>query len=294
LFTAKEKKRAIVRLTFADLDRAAVLSYLEGIERERNNCSSTRNHRLSAIRSFFRCVAQSMPEAVERCAQIMAIPQKRTDHRSIDYLTLEEISSVLKHIPSNRLEDQRDDALVRFLYNTGARVQEAVTVTASDLRLDPPPHVLLHGKGRKDRICPLWPDTAERLRSLLTKRCIGFDENTYVFTSRKGERLTRFGVRYILSKYARSAIDERPDLVRKRVHPHCIRHTTALHLIQSGVDLNTVRCWLGHASVTTTNKYVEIDLEMKRRAIDKVAIITNEKQGKNIPDDTLIKWLESL
>ncbi len=294
LFAAKEKRRAVVRLTLADVDRATVLGFLEWIERERNNGSSTRNHRLSVIHSFFRCVAQSIPEAVEGCAQIMAIPQKRTEHRSIDYLTLDEMASLIRQIPSKRIEDQRDDALVRFLYNTGARVQEAVTVMASDLRLDSPPHVLLYGKGRKERLCPLWPDTAERLQSLLNKRCIGFGEKAYVFTNRKGERLTRFGVRYILAKYVRSAIEDRPDLVRKRVHPHCIRHTTALHLLQSGVDLNTVRCWLGHASVTTTNKYVEIDLEMKRRAIDKMAIITDDQLERTVPDDTLIKWLESL
>lgn len=294
LFAANEKKRAVVHLTLADLGRATVLSFLEWIERERNNCASTRNHRLAAIRSFFRCVAQSTPEAVEQCRQIMAIPQKRTEHRSIDYLTLDEMASILNHIPPKSVEDQRDDALLRFLYNSGARVQEAVTVMACDLRLDPPAHVLLHGKGRKERLCPLWPDTAVRLRLLLSKRCIGLDEKAYVFTNRKGERLTRFGVRYILAKYVRCATEDRPDLVQKKVHPHCIRHTTALHLLQSGVDLNTVRCWLGHASVATTNKYVEIDLEMKRRAIEKMATIPNDKPRRNIPDDALITWLESL
>ncbi len=126
------------------------------------------------------------------------------------------------------------------------------------------------------------------------KRRIGVDEKAYVFTNRKGQRLTRFGVRYILAKYVRSATADRPDLVRKRLHPHSIRHTTALHLLQSGVDLNTVRCWLGHASVITTNKYVEIDLEMKRRAIQKMATVPDDKHGRNVPDDALINWLESL
>ena len=165
---------------------------------------------------------------------------------------------------------------------------------ASDLRLDPPAHVLLHGKGRKERLCPLLPDTAARLRSLLVKRGIGLDEKSHVFTNRNGHRLTRFGVRYILAKYVRRATEERPDLVRKRVHPHCIRHTTALHLLQSGVDLNTVRCWLGHASVTTTNRYVEIDLEMKRHAIEKMVGIPGDQAVRAVSDEALITWLESL
>lgn len=292
-FTAERQKCSVAELAFSHLNRETILSFLESLETVRANATTTRNHRLAAIRSFFRFVSSSSPELVELCTQILGIPQKRADSESVGYLTVEEMNAILASILPQSAEGRRDDALLRFMYNTGARVQETLDVRAMDLQLTTPAHVLLHGKGRKERTCPLWPDTVVRMKELLKVNQINCRSELPVFRNRAGKALTRFGVRYILAKYVRVAAEKQPTLSRTEVHPHTIRHTTAMHLLQSGVDVNTIRCWLGHASVVTTNHYVEIDLEMKRRALEGV----NPPQGAElvpVPDATLLSWLESL
>jgi len=259
-----------------------------------HNAVTTRNARLTAIRAFFRSVASRHPCHLEASAQIRGIPIKRADSRAIDYLTLDEVNAILQTIDLAAPRGLRDDALIRFLHNTGARVQEALDVLAWDLRLDAPAHVRLHGKGRKERICPLWADTAARLRRLLAARAVGPDARVPLFTNRTGSALTRFGARYILTKYVRRASDRAPTLRKKRIHPHTVRHATALHLLQSGVDLNTVRCWLGHASVVTTNRYVEIDLEAKRAALEGTKALYEGTLPPAVRDQSLLQWLESL
>lgn len=292
-FTAEGKKRSVAELDFSAFDREAVLSFLESLEKVRGNSTRTRNHRLAAIRSFFRFVSSNSPELVGLCAQILGIPEKRMDNESVDYLTVEEMNGILASIPREGQQAPRDDALLRFLYNTGARVQEMLDVRAADLHLTTPAHVLLRGKGRKERTCPLWPDTVDRLKRLLEADQVDLRSELPVFRNRDGKALTRFGARYILSKYARAAAEEHPTLSRKNIHPHSVRHTTAMHLLQSGVDTNTIRCWLGHASVVTTNHYVEIDLEMKRRALEAVS---PPKGPAPVPmqDASLLTWLENL
>jgi site-specific recombinase XerD len=289
---AKSRRRSVADLRFADLDRASVLAFLEAIELQRGNAVTTRNHRLAAIRAFFRFVSRHAPDVVEQCSQILAVPMKRGDSRSIDYLTLDEVHAILREVPCDTPAGRRDDALLRFLYNTGARVQEAVDLRIGGLQLDSPAHVLLLGKGRKERLCPLWPETVARLRRVLAEQP-GSEPSSPVFPNRDGCPLTRFGARYILSKYVLAAIPQCASLGRKRVHPHTMRHTTAMHLLQSGVDLNTIRCWLGHASVATTNRYVEIDLEMKRRALEGVRSPPSSRKP-TMPDAALLTWLESL
>lgn len=290
---AEVKRGSVAALQLSDIDRVAVLAFLESIETRRDNSVSTRNHRLAAIRSFFRFVSSTSPESVEQCARIVGIPLKRDDSRTVDYLTLDEIQAVLRQVVVDAHEGRRDDALLHFLYNTGARIQEALDVRRGDLVLDKPPHVLLRGKGRKERLCPLWADTVERLQRLLDDRPADAEPTSPVFTSRGGRPLTRFGAGYILEKYVRRAIPHCPSLERKNIHPHTLRHTTAMHLLQAGVDLNTIRCWLGHASVTTTNRYVEIDLEMKRRAIEGVDPPTGPRRSKAV-EAGLLAWLDSL
>ena len=290
---AAARRRSVADLGLATIDRAAVLAFLESLETKRGNGVATRNHRLAAIRSFFRFVSLNTPEAVEQCAQILNIPLKRGDTRSIGYLTVDEVKAVLGEVRLDTASGRRDDVLLRLLYNTGARVQEALDVRACDVRLETPPHVLLRGKGRKERICPLWKDTAQRLRSFLAAGPLDTTAFAPVFVGCTGRALTRFGVRYILEKYVQRAVSGCPSLKRKRIHPHTLRHTTAMHLLQSGVDLNTIRCWLGHASVTTTNRYVEIDLEMKRRAIEGVKAPRSASKPA-IVDGDILAWLESL
>lgn len=293
-FVAPVRKRPVAELALFDIDRKIVLSFLKSIEIKNANSISTRNHRLAAVRSFFRCVAQTTPEAIEHCNQILSIPFKKSESKTIEYLTTDEVKAIFNQIPLSTFAGQRDDVLLRFLHNTGARVQEAVDVMANDLRLDTPPSVRLCGKGRKERLCPLWPDTAERVRSFLIRRNVELDSTVPVFINRNGKALTRFGVRYILGKYVCKAVKLCPTLERKNVHPHTLRHSNAMHLLQSGNDINTIRCWLGHSDVTTTNIYAEIDLEMKQRALNSMPPIPGSNDHAVIKDDTLLSWLESL
>jgi site-specific recombinase XerD len=292
-YVAKVKKRSVAELKLADLEHRRVLDFLESIESENGNSISTRNHRLAAIRSFFRYVALTNPEAVELAAQILTIPTKKTESKSTDYLTKEELAVILRQVNLDSQAGRRDDALLRFLHNTGARVQEVVDLKASDLRLDETPSARIFGKGRKERFCPLWRETARRITGLLRERQVDPNSSESVFTNSQGKKLTRFGVTYILEKYVQMATKTAPTLARKNIHPHTFRHTTALHLLQAGVDLNTIRCWLGHADVTTTNRYVEIDLEMKRKALSSMDAPTGQNRRLAM-NDNLLAWLDSI
>jgi site-specific recombinase XerD len=182
------------------------------------------------------------------------------------------------------------------MFNTGARVQEIVALRGADLRLEPPPHLRPFGKGRKERICPLWSQTAEVLRELQTERRSQSRLDQAVFVNQRGAPLTRFGVRYILSKYCTQARQAVPALATKRLHPHCMRHSTAVHLLRSGVDMVTISQWLGHASVTTTNRYATIDLETKRKAIERAAPVGDTTCGLALwrTDASILTWLEGL
>jgi integrase/recombinase XerD len=186
--------------------------------------------------------------------------------------------------------------LLSFLFNTGARVSEAVGLQACDLRLTLPASVLLRGKGRKERVCPLWPETARALRTHLEKQGTGLHESRSVFLNHRGQPLTRFGVGVILQKQLRRAAQKLPSLKDKRLHPHSLRHSTAVHLLRSGVDLSTIANWLGHVSVNTTNKYLTLDLETKRAALAKAKPILarGHRCGGWRKDQSLMKWLESL
>lgn len=292
-YVAKAEKYSVADIRWADLEHQHVLGFLESIESENGNSISTRNHRLAAIRSFFRYVAQTTPEAVELAAQILTIPKKKMESKSMDYLTKVELTAILQQVTLETSAGRRDDTLLRLMHNTGARVQEVVDLKASDLRLDTSPSVRIFGKGRKERFCPLWRETARKLRGLLHEQQIDINSHEFIFLNSQGKKLTRFGVKYIIEKYVRLATKSAPTLSRKNIHPHTFRHTTALHLLQSGVDLNTIRCWLGHADVTTTNRYVEIDLEMKRKALS----LMNAPTGQNRPvamNDNLLDWLDSI
>lgn len=292
-FIAKAKKCSVADLNLGDLEHQRILAFLESVESKRGNSVSTRNHRLAAIRSFFRYVAQMSPESVDQAAQVLTIPTKKTISKSVDYLTKDELALILRQVPIEIESGRRDDVLLRFLHNTGARVQEVVDLKASDLRLDSSPAVKIIGKGRKERFCPLWRDTARRLQKYLCDRRIELSSDEFVFANSRGHKLTRFGVAYIIEKYVQMAAKKEPSLSRKNIHPHTFRHTTALHLLQSGVDLNTIRCWLGHADVSTTNRYVELDLEMKRKALSSTVAPVGRRK-RLVVDDNLLVWLDNL
>lgn len=271
-------------------------AFLQNLESGRKNASSTRNVRLSAVHSFMRYLGAHHPQHLAQAQRLLNVPFKRTRTRDIHHLEFAEVQAVIQSIDLNAADGPRDFVLLSFLFNTGARVSEAVGVQACDLRLTPPASVLLRGKGRKERVCPLWPETARALRTHLESQGIALHEARSVFLNHRGQPLTRFGVRVILRKQLNRAIRKMPSLKGKRLHPHSLRHSTAIHLLRSGVDLSTIANWLGHVSVNTTNKYLTLDLETKRAALAKAKPILarNHRNGGWRTDRNLIKWLESL
>jgi site-specific recombinase XerD len=290
------KKSDPSQLTVEHLTVEQVTAFLQHLETGRHNSARTRNVRLSAIHSFFRYVGAQHPQHLAQAQRLISIPFKRTASREIQHLECDEIRAVLQGVDQTKPEGQRDFVLLNFLFNTGARVSEVVGLQACDLRLAPPASVLLRGKGRKERVCPLWAETARVLQRYLETQAIGPQEPCSVFRNHRGYPLTRFGVRWILQKHVRHAANHIPSLKTKRLHPHSWRHSTAVHLLRSGVDLSTIAHLLGHTSVNTTNKYLTLDLEAKREALTKAKPILARygQSGRWRSDRNLIKWLESL
>lgn len=290
------KKADPSQLTMEHMTYERVMAFLLHLETGRNNQVSTRNVRLSAIRSFFRFVGVHYPEHMALAQRILSAPLKRTALREIQHLELSEVQAILGNIDRSTLDGRRDHVLLNFMFNTGARVGEVVALQACDLVLDPPPSVRLHGKGRKDRRCPLWTETGKALRAHLRERNLAPHEARNIFLNHRGHPLTRFGVRWILHKHIRKTASQVSSLKSKRLHPHSVRHSTAIHLLRSGIDLSTIANWLGHVSINTTNKYLTLDLEAKRQALDKCErVLSGRYRGSPAsPDNDLIEWLESL
>ncbi len=295
-FVAEQHKRPVAALDFDAIGTAEVIAFLSHLQEVRGNAISTRNVRLAAIHAFFRYAAESHPEQLEHCQRVLAIPFKRSGSRPVEYLEYEELVAVLAAIDRSTKDGRRDYALLTALFNTGARVQEIVDLRACDLQLSRPFHARLFGKGRKERICPLWPETAQVLTQHCTERRIDPHSTSAVFTNRNGVALTRFGVRYILGKYFERGRATTPSLAKKRMHPHSVRHSTAVHLLKAGVDLVTISQWLGHVSVNTTNRYATVDLEMKREAIAKARPLESPVPAASAwrHDASILEWLEAL
>jgi site-specific recombinase XerD len=222
-FVADEQKRCVSLLDFKDLDAQQILSFLAYLERERHNGATTRNVRLSAIHAFFRYVAARHPDRLEYCQRIIAIPFKRARQRTVEYLEYEEIQQILSAIDQTRCDGRRDYTLLSIMFNTGARVQEVLNLRGCDLQLTKPYQVRLLGKGRKERFCPLWPQTARLLRDFCKEKGLDLHSQAPVFLNHRDEPLTRFGVRYLLRKYLDRAKDQVPGLADKRLHPHSLR-----------------------------------------------------------------------
>jgi integrase/recombinase XerD len=290
------KKADPGQLTMEHVTYERVMAFLHHLETRRNNQVSTRNVRLGAIRSFFRFVGAHYPEHLALAQRILSAPLKRTASREIQHLELSEVQAILGGIDRSTPDGRRDHVLLSFMFNTGARVGEVVGVQACDLALDAPPSVRLRAKGRKERRCPLWAETAKALRAHLREGKVATHEPQSVFLNHRGQPLTRFGVRWILQKHVRRAALRVPSLKGKRLHPHSIRHSTAIHLLRSGIDLSTIANWLGHVSINTTSKYLTLDLEAKRQALDKSERVLSGRQRSILqpPDHDLIEWLESL
>jgi len=283
-------------LTVEQLNEKTILEFLDHIETARNCSVKTRNARLTAIRTFFGFIARQEPLLLEQCRRVRAIPLKRTVQRSLDYLDDDEMTAMFDAVTADERLAERDDALLLFMYNTGARAQEVADVTIEDLRLEQPGHVKLHGKGGKERACPLWPETVQALRRHTEHRQPKEPTDTHLFLNANGAPITRFGIRHIVRKYAAKATEQCPSIAKKAVTAHTIRHSTAMHLIQSGNDVNGVRLWLGHADLNTTHIYVEIDLEMKRKILERCSppIPVKQKKTPRWLQPGILSWLENL
>lgn len=274
-FVSGRLHKAVDRLAVVDVSPQLVREFLSDIEASRGCGIATRNQRLAAIHALARFVGEHSPEHVAWCAQVRCIPYKKGTHAAVPYLDRAEIEALMAC--PDRLTDQgrRDYALLLFLYNTGARASEASELTVGDLHLDQASVDIL-GKGRKRRECPLWSATVRELRALVGDR----PRHEHVFLNRCGQPITRFGIHALVERTAARAEVRAPSLATKRVSPHCIRHATATHLLSAGVDINTVRAWLGHASLETTNVYAEINLEGKARALAKCEISAVQPSSK--------------
>jgi site-specific recombinase XerD len=290
-FLSRTKKVPVDRLTLEELTSTVVRRFLDHLEKDRHCSVTTRNQRLGAIHSLAKFIATHSPEHLSWCTEVRNVPFKKTAKPVIPYLEKLEIDAVLK-VPDRKTEHgERDYALLLFLYNTGARVDEAARLAIGDVSWGRSAAVRLVGKGSKTRLCPLWPKTAEVLKRLVGARA----PQERVFLNRLGEPFTRFGIYALVRRMVTEAAQTVPSLKAKRVSPHCIRHASACHLLRAGVDINTIRAWLGHVSLSTTNVYAEVDLEMKAKALaradlgDEMAAV---KRWRKVPG--LIDFLKGI
>jgi site-specific recombinase XerD len=292
-FTARLKDRTVDRLRFEDLSVEVILEFLNHLENDRRNTVSTRNVRLAAIHSFFRYVLGRDPALSALCHRVLAIPFKKSTRRVLGYLTEGEMKSLLAHIDRTTMDGERDYVLLALLYDTGARVQELLNTKPADFRLDSPAFVRITGKGRRERICPLLPQTARLVGRFLAEqeRIVGDDGPC--FMNRCGQKLSRHGARYLLKKHLAIAQQATPPLGRAGITPHTLRHTKAMHLLQAGLPLITIKDILGHADIKSTELYVQTDLSMKRDALERVGTPSRTKKSVK-PSQHLLKWLESL
>jgi len=295
-FITAQRRRQLASVDLDDLSPELILAFLDHLEHDRANQSTTRNVRLAALHAFFRYLPAQIPERFEQSQRILAIPFKRTRSRPVEYLEREEILAILTAVDRSTSDGRRDYALIATMFNTGGRVQEILDLRPCDLQLASPFQARLFGKGRKERLCPLWPQTATLLGDLITERHLEASSQEPLFLNHRNGHLSRYGARYILAKYCDRARLSSPSLGTKHLHPHSMRHSTAVHLLKAGVDLVTISHWLGHASVDTTNRYATVDLDAKREAISKIQPAKKIAPGKAPwrTNPSLLEWLEAL
>lgn len=300
MFAAGECRRGVSELRFEDLGFERVLAFLRDLEQKRQNAIATRNQRLAGLHTFFEYVGRCMPEMLRVCAQVAAIPVKRCPLPETRFMAREEVETLFEKLPSHGRLALRDRTLLLFLYNTGARVSEVAGLRVDQLSLGAPAHVRLLGKGAKWRTCPLWGQTAQALQQLLAERGTNRPEDV-VFMAATGAPMTRFGiykrVRHLVGDADAAAAREAGTRPTRRITPHVFRHTTAVHLLEAGVEVNVIRGWLGHVSLDTTNRYAEITVRMKQEALSLCEPPTSSgkpRKPKWHDDAELMKWLASL
>jgi len=288
-FTSKHVKKSVDRLLVSDLSPGLVRDFLNYLETDRHCSPTTRNQRLGGLHAMARFIGENSPEHVQWCTQIRLIPFKRSTQPGITYLEKPELDALLNAPDCRTAQGHRDYTLLLFLYNSGARASEASNLRIMDIDWYAN-SVRIIGKGNKYRTCPLWWDTMKQLRLMIARR----EAESRVFLNRRDRPITRFGIHKMVKRHALKATEQAPSLSTKRISPHVIRHTTATHLLRAGVDINTIRAWLGHAALTTTNIYAETDLETKARALSACQLQESNpiKPWRDRPD--LLEFLRRL
>ncbi len=294
-FVAAKIHRQVDKLSVLDLSPDLIRQFLLDLEKSRGCGVSTRNQRLAAVRSLARYIGLQSPEHITWSGEIRAIPFKRFSKSQVPYLEKPEMDALLAQPNRKTIQGQRDYRLLLFIYNTGARASEVAGLCIKDLDLARDPErglssVTFLGKGNKKRRCPLWSQTAEEVALAMEGR--GPSER--VFLNRVGQPITRFGIHELVKRYAQRVASDQPSLRAKRVSPHVIRHTTGTHLLRAGVDINTIRAWLGHVSLDTTNIYAEIDLQTKARALALCEPNSEKNLKQREPKASLMSFLHSL
>ena len=296
-FATQHAGRPAESLEVGDLRPDRVTSFLAQLEEVRGNRIATRNARLAALHTLAKFLTAEHPQDMATLQAVLAVPFKRGARcLPMEYLEHDEVAGLLASIDRSTTLGQRDYALFALMFNTGARVQEILDIRATDVRLDAPAQVRLTGKGNKVRVCPIWASTAQLLRPLCAV-CHPDRADRPLFVNHRGEPLTRFGVRYLLRRYMDVASKNHPSLRGKSIHPHSLRHTTAIHLLKAGVDFASISQWLGHASLNTTMVYARADLDLKRQALLQVFpdALAAPKAGNVAPARIgLFDWLRRL
>jgi integrase/recombinase XerD len=293
-FAAARCRHSVDQLVIEDLTAPLVLDFLADLETSRGNTIRTRNARLAAVQTFFRYVAGREPALAAPCSPVLAIPAKKALRPLLGYLSEQELGHLFAQIDRLAKHGERDYVLLSILYDTGARIQELLDLTPRDFHLEPPPFVCVRGKGRRERLCPLLPQSARLVRQFLCAQGRQINEQQPFLQNGRGERLGRHGARYILLKYLRRATRSMPTLARVGISPHTMRHTKAMHLLQSGVPLVMVKDFLGHVDMKSTEVYVQADLEMKRKALGSANGPPATEAPKPQLSSSLIEWLEAL
>jgi site-specific recombinase XerD len=296
-YASQQAKCKITKLEPRHFNMETIIQFLAWLEEQRQSSVRTRNHRLTVLHCFCEYMAFRMPEYVSEGQRIMMIRGKRCCPPETFFLEQDEVNQIFQSLSSekeNRLS-LRDRALLLFMYNTGARVQEIADLRSEQLDLDGL-RVRLHGKGGKWRMCPLWKETASVLREMLSQR--ERQPSDPIFFSTNGKSLSRFGIYKIVRKHTATVHKKRGDGSSKAISPHTFRHTTAMHLVESGVEVNVIRAWLGHVSLDTTNRYAEINMRMKEAALNACSPpVSNgacHADARWRDDVNLLKWLDSL
>ena len=290
-FASRKLGQTPTALRLADIQPDLILAFLDHLERERHNTVRSRNLRLTALRAFLKFAGRRDLSSLHTIERALAVPMKRFERPMLGYLTREEMLAVLGQ-PGSSWTSQRDHLLLAMLYNTGARVSEIIGVRVADVVLDGAACVHLQGKGRKQRSVPLWKTTVLEIRAWLRLNPILCDQAA-LLPSRDGRVMSRSAVALRLELAVTRAATEQPSIVKKKISPHTLRHTTAMHLLQSGVPFNVIALWLGHESTTTTHRYVEADITMKQKALARL-MAPDTKMHRFQAQDSLMRFLQTL